>query len=203
MWDQGYGILFHGTQGTLFVDRSRWEILPEMRQREAETSGQIARLLPDPCPVAPAEVATQYRDAFYRLQGDAQFSEPLFPGVAETLAMLRHPEIFLAIATGKNRRGLAMGLARHGLASAFHFLKTADDGPGKPHPAILEQAMDEAAVAPGQTVLVGDTTFDMEMAVNAGVAAIGVSWGYHAPARLLEAGACAVLECMTDLSPGA
>jgi phosphoglycolate phosphatase len=78
--------------------------------------------------------------------------------------------------------------------------KTADDGPGKPHPQILLDAMAEFGVPPEDPLMVGDTTFDMEMAVNAGARALGVSWGYHAPQDLLAAGAEQVLEDFADMT---
>src|SRR3546814_9597545 len=90
------------------------------------------------------------------------------------LDSLVHPEVFLGIATGKNRRGLLRVLERHGLAPRFHNLKTADDGPSKPHPHLLEVAMAEVGVDPAMTVMVGDTTYDIEMARAAGCLAIGV-----------------------------
>ena len=79
-------------------------------------------------------------------------------------------------------------------------MKTADDGPGKPHPQILLDAMAEFGVAPADTLMVGDTTFDMELAVNAGARALGVAWGYHAPPDLLAAGAERILEDFAELT---
>ena len=76
----------------------------------------------------------------------------------------------------------------------FHTIQTADDHPSKPHPSMIRKAMAEAGASPAATVMVGDTAFDMEMARNAGVGAIGVAWGYHAPERLKEAGAHRILD---------
>src|SRR3546814_8309584 len=95
------------------------------------------------------------------------------------LDALVHPEVFLGIATGKNRRGLDRVLQRHGLTPRFHNFKTADDGPGKPHPHLLEAAMAEVGAETAQTVMVGDTTYDLEMARAAGCVAVGVHWGNH------------------------
>jgi len=78
-------------------------------------------------------------------------------------------------------------------------LQTADDGPGKPHPAMLQRAMAETGAAPAETVLIGDTSFDMEMAVNASVPGLGVSWGYHAPEELSASGAAAIIESFAEL----
>jgi len=149
-----------------------------------------------------AELAAQYRKAFWTLRSSDRFHEPLFPGVRGALTRLcRRPELLLAIATGKNRRGLVHSLARHKLTDRFHSLQTADDGPGKPHPAILEQAMAESGVEPARTLLLGDTTYDMQMAGNAGVRAVGVSWGYHSREMLLSAGASCVIDRIEALEP--
>lgn len=91
------------------------------------------------------------------------------------------------------------GLERHGLAGYFVTLQTADDGPGKPHPELLNRAMADAGVERHETVLVGDTTFDMEMAGNAGVTGVGVAWGYHAPEELKASGAACVIESFAAL----
>jgi phosphoglycolate phosphatase len=90
-------------------------------------------------------------------------------------------------------------LVRHHLESWFTTLQTADDGPGKPDPFMLEQAMLEAGASPAETVMIGDTTFDMLMARGAGTDAIGVSWGYHESEELQEAGARVVLASFAEL----
>src|SRR3546814_16187129 len=89
---------------------------------------------------------TLFRSAFFALQATPEHDESLFPGTLAMLDSLVHPEVFLGIATGKNRRGLLRVLERHGLAPRFHNLKTADDGPRKPHPPLLEVAMAEVGV---------------------------------------------------------
>jgi phosphoglycolate phosphatase len=78
-------------------------------------------------------------------------------------------------------------------------IQTADDHPSKPDPAMILTAMAEVGAEPAHTLMVGDTTYDMEMAVNAGVRGLGVSWGYHAPARLLQAGAERVVQSSQEL----
>lgn len=162
----------------------------------------VARLCPDPGDGATvSRVADAYRAAFLALRSRPDYDEPLFPGVRNTLAALDRPEVCLGIATGKARRGLLASLERHGLGHHFVTLQTGDDGPGKPHPAMLERAMAEAGVGPGHTVLIGDTSFDMEMAVNAGVPGLGVSWGYHAPEELSASGAAAILDSLAELPP--
>jgi len=98
-------------------------------------------------------------------------------------------------------KDVILTLEKHGIAPHFRVLKTADDGPGKPNPKILHDAMAEMGVTPWQTVMIGDTVFDMAMAKSAGTHAIGVSWGYHAPDDLRDAGAQAVAERFGEL-PG-
>lgn len=154
----------------------------------------VADLLPEGAPQRVTEVAEGYRRAFTDLRRRPDFHEPLFPGIRELLDWLDRPEILLGIATGKNRRGLLHSLERHGLHGRFAVLKTADDGPGKPHPEILERAMAELGVEPDNTAMIGDTTFDMMMARSAGARAVGVSWGYHEAGELSAAGAHCVVE---------
>lgn len=159
----------------------------------------IASLLPEPERSRALQLVEGYRAAFFALQDSPEHDEPLFPGTLEMLDALAHPEIFLGIATGKNRRGLVRVLARHGLAPRFHNLKTADDGPGKPHPHLLLAAMAEVGAEPQQTVMVGDTTYDIEMARAAGCLAVGVNWGNHEEARLKDAGAHCVIGHFSQL----
>jgi phosphoglycolate phosphatase len=161
----------------------------------------VGELMPGADSATVAAVAARYREAFVSLRGRPDFHEPLFPGARAALAALDHPEIMLGIATGKARRGLLNSLERHGLAAHFATLKTADDGPGKPHPEILERAMAEIGVGPENTVMVGDTIFDIQMARNAQAYALGVSWGYHEPAELVAAGAAGVIDSFEELLP--
>lgn len=159
----------------------------------------IASLLPEPERSRALDLVEGYRTAFFALQETPEHDEPLFPGTLEMLDALVHPEVFLGIATGKNRRGLERVLKRHDLAPRFHNFKTADDGPGKPHPHLLEVAMAEVGAAPRDTVMIGDTTYDIEMACAAGCAAVGVSWGNHPVEQLLAAGADCVINHFSEL----
>jgi phosphoglycolate phosphatase len=97
--------------------------------------------------------------------------------------------LLLGVATGKSRRGLLATLDRHGIRDRFVTLKTADDGPGKPSPEILLDAMAEVGAAPHTTIMVGDTTYDIEMAIRARAMSIGVGWGYHSTEELKAVGA--------------
>lgn len=135
-----------------------------------------------------------FRQTFHRLETDPAYDEPLYPGVLAALDALQAADVTLGVATGKGRRGLNKTLARHEIGDRFAVLKTADDGPSKPHPQILEDAMVELAATPVTTVMLGDTAFDMAMARAAGAHALGVAWGYHTPEDLVEHGAVQVLD---------
>ena len=140
-----------------------------------------------------------YKECFLELRASPDLHEPLFADVVETLTLLEESGYVLGIATGKSRRGLSAILETHGLAKHFVTLQTADDAPSKPHPGMLERAMAETGMAKDETVLIGDTVFDMEMALNAGAGAFGVAWGYHDTVELKAAGAHLVLDNLCDL----
>lgn len=153
----------------------------------------MAKLVPDTPDAAPA-LADAYRASFYsrRTAGD---SAPLYPGARDTLRMLAAaPGTLLGVATGKARRGLDHVLAQHRLEDLFVTLQTADNHPSKPHPAMLEAALLETGCAADRAVMIGDTEYDIAMGRAAGMATIGVSWGYHPEARLREAGADAIAD---------
>lgn len=147
-----------------------------------------------------ATLVERYKNAFFLLRQSDEFLEPLYPGAQETIERLSScDDTLLGIATGKSQRGVRAVLDRHGLLARFHTIKTADDAPSKPHPGMLMAAMQEAGVDPAQTVLVGDTTYDMEMARAAGAIPVGVSWGYHSPAMLRESGAAQLVDDFAEL----
>ena len=128
-------------------------------------------------------IVQTYKDAFFTFREveGAAASSPFFPGAREALDQLRaDPWTLLAVATGKSKRGLDALIEAHGLEGYFVSRQVADFHPSKPHPSMIYTAVDEAGATRSQTVMVGDTTYDMDMAKAAGVAAIGVSWGYHA-----------------------
>lgn len=154
----------------------------------------IAVLVPDATPAGIEEMATTYRQAFQQLRVYGQLDEPLFEGVAELIEALEQDGWLLAVATGKSDRGLRHCLDTHGLHGRFVSLQTADRHPSKPHPSMVLAAMAEAGAAPASTVMIGDTGWDMGTATAAGVGPIGVGWGYHDAAELLQEGAIAVAE---------
>lgn len=128
------------------------------------------------------------------------YHDPLYPGAAEAIEALDTAGYLLGVATGKSRRGLHHTLDTLGLRQRFVTLQTADDAPSKPHPEMLRRAMSETGCTADETILVGDTTFDIEMAVNAGAVAIGVSWGYHHPDELDAAGAQKIVDSFPELT---
>jgi phosphoglycolate phosphatase len=158
----------------------------------------FAMLHPDSGLEERALLVESYRSAWRSLRENGM-REPLYPGALATLEELDRRGHPLAIATGKSRPGLLSVLDHHGLTPLFASLQTADRHPSKPDPSMLEQAMRETGSAPGATLMVGDTSFDMAMAAAAGVGAVGVAWGYHPVEALTEAGAATVLERFEDL----
>lgn len=127
--------------------------------------------------------------------------EGLFPGTREALDVLRaQPDTVLGIATGKGLSGVYRILGLHDLADYFVTLQTPDHNPSKPHPGMLETAMRETGAMPGDTVMIGDTTFDIEMGVNAGCKTVGVTWGYHEPRELIAAGASIMIDRYDQLA---
>lgn len=137
-----------------------------------------------------------FKAVFQRMNADPDFHEPLYPGVMETIRRLHRDGWRLALATGQSRRGVARNLAREGWADLFLSSHCAEDGPGKPDPAMLTAAMAACGAEAASTVMIGDTSHDIEMAVNAGVWPQGVAWGFHTPEEQLAAGARHVaLDC--------
>jgi len=153
----------------------------------------IAGLHPEGSNEIHLSLTEHYKTAFHSLRQAPDHHEPLYPGAVEALDALEAAGWLLAVATGKSRRGLVATLQRHDLEGRFLTLKTADDGPGKPHPHMLLEAMAEAGVDANSTLMVGDTVFDIEMARNANARSIGVSWGYHDPDELRAAGAAGII----------
>jgi phosphoglycolate phosphatase len=159
----------------------------------------MAKLSPLEQAARHSRLTEAYKDHFFVLRQKPDHLEPLFEGALEALTTLEDAGWVLGVATGKARRGLLAVLERHGLEARFATLQTSDIGPGKPHPAMLERAMAEVGVSPADTVMIGDTSFDMLMARSAGAGALGVSWGYHPVAELEAAGAQAIVERFADL----
>jgi phosphoglycolate phosphatase len=140
-------------------------------------------------------LAEAYRTGFPGRHTLPAMHDPLYPGIGEAVtALAGRDDVLLGIATGKSRRGVARLLEREGWHGAFVTIQTADDNPSKPHPEMIRRAMAETGADAGSTLMIGDTTYDIEMGLAAGVQALGVAWGYHAPERLIGAGAHAMAE---------
>ncbi|MEO0500861.1 MAG: HAD-IA family hydrolase [Pseudomonadota bacterium] len=161
----------------------------------------MARLAPQVDAEQQARMVDDYRQCFQAMRAERRlFEEPLFPGTLAALDRLSAAGWQFGIATGKSDRGLTHVLDIHGIADRFVTLQTADRHPSKPDPAMLHHALGEAGADAAAAVMIGDTVFDMAMAANAGVRAIGVAWGYHAPDELLAAGAEIVADDYAQLA---
>jgi phosphoglycolate phosphatase len=155
----------------------------------------VARLLPEAEDALHQAMAEDYRRAYFALRTEGKIEdEPLYDGIAEVIETLDAKGWMLGVATGKSDRGLLRVLDAHGLRRRFVTLQTADRHPSKPHPSMIETAMAEAGASPETTVMIGDTSFDMAMAMNAGAHGLGVAWGYHTSHELIAAGATRVAD---------
>ena len=147
----------------------------------------MVRLAPDLDPGAHTALVAGYKRSYMtlRAQAGAAESSPLYPGTRDMLAVLAaRDDLLLGVATGKSRRGLDKLLEGHGLTDMFVTQQVADDHPSKPHPAMLQAALAETGTQARDAVMIGDTTYDMDMARAAGLRGIGVAWGYHRAADL-------------------
>lgn len=140
-------------------------------------------------------VAERYRHHFLSI--DEQLN--LFAGASELIGKLHGAGLLLGVATGKSRRGLERALATSGLGALFHGTRCADETHPKPHPAMLEEIMEELGAAAERTLMVGDTTHDLLMARSAGVDALAVSFGAHSRENLLAERPCACLDSFAEL----
>lgn len=138
----------------------------------------LAHAAPDVPAHRHAELGERYRHHYMARQNDLS----LFKGTLEMLADLKTRQHGLAVATGKSRRGLDEVLHAVELKGMFDSSRTADETAGKPDPRMLHELMRELGVKPERTLMVGDTTHDLQMALNAGCPSVGVSYGAHEPA---------------------
>ena len=137
-------------------------------------------LLPERYP----DLGRRYRHHYFARQHELV----LFEGTLEMLQALKGRNHWLAVATGKARRGLDEALAHSQLAGLFDATRTADETAGKPHPLMLQQLMAEFGAAPERTLMIGDTTHDLQLAVNAGTARVAVAYGAHETQALRDHG---------------
>lgn len=158
----------------------------------------IARMYPDMADAMAGEFVDRYR--YHFITADTTPSE-LFTGAAQTVKTLADSGYYLAVATGKGRRGLDSILTQTGLAQYFHVTRCADETRSKPHPQMLEEILDALGMYPADAVMVGDTEYDMEMAHNAQVDAIAVTYGVHDHGRLHRHQPVASIDAISQL-PG-
>ncbi len=137
----------------------------------------LAHAAPDVPPEKYPQLGERYKHHYFAHQHDIS----LFDGVLPLLADLKSRHHWLTVATGKSRRGLDEALQAVELKGVFDGSRTADETAGKPSPLMLHELMREFGVAPERTLMIGDTTHDLQMAVNAGCASVGVSYGAHEP----------------------
>lgn len=157
-------------------------------------------MLPEAEPAFHVVLADHYKNAFHELRGNGTLQhEPLYDGLPELLDRLEQANWMFAVATGKSDRGLDLCLTHHGIKHRFVSLQTADRHPSKPHPSMIYQALADAGVDAHGAVMIGDTSYDMEMGVAASVRAIGVDWGYHDASELQSAGAESIAYTMDEL----
>jgi phosphoglycolate phosphatase len=145
------------------------------------------------------DLVAAYRDAFILRRTEPGFLEPLYDGAMETLQQLRDDNWLIAMATGKSHRGIRAIFEMHPLEPFFDTIWCADDGPGKPHPFMVEQAMGALGAEPHQSLMIGDAIHDINMGNAAGVRTLGVSWGFGTAGELEAVGAHEVHASFTTL----
>ncbi|WP_370679646.1 HAD family hydrolase [Comamonas sp. GB3 AK4-5] len=155
----------------------------------------LAHAAPDVPPEKYAELANRYRHHYMKLQEQVT----LFDGVLPLLQALRARHHWLVVATGKSRRGLNEALETVALQGVFDGSRTADETAGKPHPLMLQELMAEFGVEPQRTLMIGDTTHDLEMARNAGCDSVAVAYGAHGSEGLAAFGPLHVAHSVADL----
>lgn len=177
--------------------------LPERSDILAAVGLSLPEFMIQLVPEQPRDVRHQlvetYKSEFAARRARASKGEgsPLYPGAREALEALHADEtVLLGVATGKSRRGLNMMMEAHDLRRFFVTHHCADDHPSKPNPGMILSCLSDTGVEPQNAVMIGDTSFDMTMARAAGISALGVSWGYHAPDRL---GADRVVDRFADV----
>lgn len=140
----------------------------------------LQTLLPELTPDEYPRLVERYRHHFL----GQDHTLPLFDGVANSIAALHADDYWLAVATGKSRNGLERAFDQSGLREFFHVSRCADEAYSKPHPGMVLELMDYCGVEAERTLMIGDTSHDLQMALNAGVASVGVAYGAHSVASL-------------------
>jgi len=158
----------------------------------------VQRLFPEVERQGVETVIEAYREHWL---GEEVPASALFPDAENVIEGLVDAGYLLAVATGKSRRGLDKVLAESGLGDRFHATRCADEAFSKPHPQMLEDILTDLNTGPERALVIGDTEYDMQMAANARVDALGVDYGAHAAQRLIDTGALQVLGGLAELPP--
>ncbi|RIY01538.1 HAD family hydrolase [Aureimonas flava] len=161
----------------------------------------IHRLAPTVAADALPALVETYRQAFHEVRAEGGFPERLFPGIEPMLrALASRDDVLLGMVTGKSRRGVRSVVSVHALEGVFPAVRTADDCPSKPHPAMVLECCGDLGVRPEDTLVVGDAIYDMQMAVAAGATGWGVAWGAQPAEALISAGASGVSATVAELT---
>lgn len=159
----------------------------------------LQMIRPDLDPETIAAWSREFQSAFLRFHADPEFRESLYEGAHDALVRLKADGWFLGMATGNSRRGVSRMVEKHGWTDLFDATFCADDGPSKPHPHMLQCNLNHLGLGAHQAVMIGDSSHDIKMARQAGVHAVGVSWGFHTPEELELAGAHAIVHSFDEL----
>lgn len=145
-------------------------------------------------------MTAHYKSIYATVRTEPGLQEPLFDGISAMMAALAvRGDIVIGAVTGKSRRGLDLIAATHGFSDIIKVSRTADDCPSKPHPAMVLECCAESGIAAGDTLVVGDAVFDIEMARAAGASSLAVSWGYGDERDLMTAGAAGLARSAKDI----
>ncbi|MES9854409.1 MAG: HAD-IA family hydrolase [Candidatus Thiodiazotropha sp. LLP2] len=158
----------------------------------------VHQLFPESDDQLHLQIAARYRVHFF---SDNEEPSQLFEGARETLENLAERGYMLAVATGKGRQGLDHALKTTGLETFFHLTRCADETFSKPHPEMLNQILEVSGTYPGEALMIGDTEYDLEMALNAGMPSLGVTYGVHTPERLRKHTPLGCVDSITEI-PG-
>ena len=178
---------------------------PDPGDIRAQIGLSLDEIMPRLAPEHDADqLVDAYKRAFVALRhaGDQRELSALYPGARKVLHDLAaRDDVMLGVATGKSMRGLDHVFDLHDIGSLFHTVQVSDHHPSKPHPSMLFAALSETGIDPECCLMIGDTSFDMQMAANASVAPVGVDWGYHPAEHLRAHGARSVLTEFSALLP--
>ena len=160
----------------------------------------ISLLLPEVDSVLVKKLHYAYSDEWQRMRTSGNLEEPLFPGALEAINAAQEAGWLLGVATGKSYKGLIETLSYYEILDKFCTLQTSDKVKlVKPNPEMIFAALSETSIDKSNAVMIGDTTFDIDMAMNAGIRSIGVNWGYHGATELMECGALCVINEFHEL----